>query len=316
MSKHWRIAFILAVAACLLISACGGNSSATTSTSTPASGSTSASTPGSSASNAGGFNCVSGSITASGSTALQPYVDAVAKKYQEKCSGARITVQPGGSKKGLADAENGTSQIGNSDVPAATNQTDLVDHQVAIVIFTLIVNPNVKVNDIKTSDVQGIYTGKITNWKQVGGPDLPITVISRPTTSGTRATFKKFMLDNNNESPAQAKNLTVDSTGTVIQTVSQTAGAIGYAALGDAEKASSSLAILKIDGQEPTAANVTSNAYKFWNIEHMYTKGQPSGLAQAFLDYMVSSDATTIAESLKFVPTNTVPENIRTTHNK
>ena len=306
MLKKWRITLMLgvAIAISVLMSACASSNSSST-------GSTPTANPG----GPGQFTCVSGSITASGSTALQPFVNAVAKKYQSKCSSAHITVLPGGSKKGLADAENGTSQIGDSDVPAASTQSDLVDHQVAVVIFVMIVNPDVTgVTDIKTSDLVGIYTGKITNWKQIGGPDKTITVVSRPATSGTRATFKKYILGGLSESPAKAQNLTVDSTGTVIQTVEQTAGSIGYVTLGGADAAGSSLVVLKIDGQDPTPANVATNAYKFWNIEHMYTKGQPSGLAQAFLNYMTSPDADTIATGLKFVRIADVPQNIRATH--
>lgn len=305
MLKKWRITLMLGVAIAIgmFISACGSTGSST--------GSTPTANPG----GPGQFTCVSGSITASGSTALQPFVDAVAKKYQTRCSGAKITVLPGGSKKGLADAENGTSQIGDSDVPAASTQSDLVDHQVAVVIFVMTVNPDVTgVTDIKTSDLVGIYTGKITNWKQVGGPDKPITVISRPATSGTRATFKKYILGGQNENPAKATHLTVDSTGTVLQTVEQTSGAIGYVTLGAADAAGSSVVILKIDSQDPTPANVATNAYKFWNIEHMYTKGQPSGLTQAFLNYMTSPDADTIAAGLKFVRIADVPQDIRATH--
>ncbi|MDQ2905076.1 MAG: phosphate ABC transporter substrate-binding protein [Chloroflexota bacterium] len=306
MAKRWSIAFLLTIvmAMSVLISACGN-------TTTPGTGGTTPATLGT----PGNYTCVTGSVTAAGSTALQPFVQAVAEKYQAKCSGAKITVQPGGSKTGLNSAENGTVQIGNSDIPALATQTDLVDHQVAVVIFVMIVNPNVKgVTDIKTSDLPGIYTGKVTNWKQVGGPDLPITVVSRPTTSGTRATFKKYILGGANESPAQAKNLTVESTGTVVQTVEQTTGAIGYVTLGGADAAASGLTVLKIDGQDPTVANCASNAYKFWNVEHMYTKGAASGLAQAFLDYMTSSDAGTVADGLKFAKISDIPQSTRDAH--
>jgi phosphate transport system substrate-binding protein len=294
-----------------LISACGGDSGSTTTTtgSTPTTAATQqSSTP--------GFNCVAGSITASGSTALQPYVDAVAKAYQAKCSSAKITVLPGGSKKGLADAESGTSNIGNSDVPASTTQADLVDHQVAVVIFVMIVNPDVKLTNLKTADIQGIYQGKISNWSQVGGPNLPISVVSRPATSGTRATFKKFMLNGQNETPAQAKNLTVDSTGTVVQTVEQTSGSIGYVALGGAQSAGSKVTVLQIDGKDATEANVKTNDYKFWNIEHMYTKGAASGLTQAFLSYMLTEDALKISDTLAFVRITNIPPDVLTTHNK
>ena len=228
MTKQWRIALLLGVAMAIsiVISACGGSSTGSGGGSTPT---TSASTP------TGQLQCASGSITAAGSTALQPLVQAVATKYQGKCSGATITVQGGGSKTGLGEVEAGTVQIGNSDVFASSAQSDLVDHQVAVVIFTLVVNPDVTgVTNLTSAQIKSIYTGKTTNWKDVGGPDLPIVVVSRPVTSGTRATFKQYVLGGTAESPAKAKNLTADSTKLVLQTVEQTNGAIGYAALGNA----------------------------------------------------------------------------------
>lgn len=294
MQKQSRFALLLGVAVALtmIISACG---SATTTGSTPT-----PSTGG--GTSTGQFNCVSGSIIAGGSTALQPLVTAVSQKYMGKCSGANITVQGGGSKTGLGEAESGAFQIGDSDVFAASNQTDLVDHQVAVVIFTLVVNPDVTgVTNLTSAQILSIYTGKTTNWSQVGGPNLPIIVVSRPTTSGTRATFKQYMLNGTPESPKQSDNLTADSTKLVLQTVEQTNGAIGYAALGDAMGEGSKVVILNIDSNSPTATSVESNTYKFWNIEHMYTKGPATGLSQALLNYMTSLDAQAAASSLQFV---------------
>src|ERR1043165_8137213 len=124
MRKRWSLALILAsafTAIPLLFSACGGDTASGTPGTTPTAGSTLGKP---------GFTCVQGSLTADGSSALQPLVDAVAKDYQTKCSGANITVQPGGSKKGLADVESGAVAIGNSDVFAdPATQSDLVDHQ-------------------------------------------------------------------------------------------------------------------------------------------------------------------------------------------
>jgi phosphate transport system substrate-binding protein len=243
---------------------------------------------------------VPGSITASGSTALAPLVKAIAQQYSTKCSGATITVNLGGSKTGLANAEAGSVNIGNSDVPANTaTQADLVDHQVAVVIFAIIVNKGVSVTNLTTDQLKGIYAGTYTNWNQVGGPNLPIVVVSRPASSGTRATFQKFILGGPEKVSGPA-SLTTDSTGTVITEVASTNGAIGYAASGPA-KANSGVTIVSIDGTSPTSANVESNAYKFWNIEHMYTKGPASGLSQALIDYMTSSDAKMIAAQQDFI---------------
>src|SRR5215831_5050900 len=152
MLKSWRVSLVLGVAIAIgvLISACGSTSSPPASGSTPSAPST-LGTP-------GNFTCVTGSITAAGSTALAPLVQAVAKDYQGKCTGANITVNLGGSGVGLASAENGSVQIGDSDVFKKTGQDDLVDHQVAVVIFTLVVNSKVTgVTNLTTAQIQGIY---------------------------------------------------------------------------------------------------------------------------------------------------------------
>jgi phosphate transport system substrate-binding protein len=305
MLKQWRIGLILMVVMAfgILISACGGSSSSGSSSSTPSSGSSSSSTT---LGTPGSFNCVSGSITASGSTALQPLVSAVAKKYEAKCSGASITVNLGGSGAGLAGAENGSVDIGNSDIFAKSGQEDLVDHQVAVVVFNLVLNSKVTgVTSLTTAQLKQIYSGQAKNWSQVGGSNLPIVVVSRPTSSGTRATFQKYVLGTV-ESVTGPSNLTTDSTGTVIKNVEQTAGAIGYAASSAAKK--SGLTILKIDNVEATNDNVKNNTYKFWNIEHMYTKGKPKDLAQALIDYMTSADGKAAADSLGFIAITDMPQ--------
>ncbi|MBV8821394.1 MAG: phosphate ABC transporter substrate-binding protein [Ktedonobacteraceae bacterium] len=291
MVKQWRVALpIAAIAMMVLISACGSGSS-NTGTSTP-SASSSLGTPGS-------YNCVQGSITAAGSTALAPLAQKVAQAYQAKCTGASITVNLGGSGTGLTNAEKGTVDIGDSDIFATSAQPDLLDHQVSVVIFSLIVNSQVTgVTNLTTDQLKGIYSGATTNRNQVGGANLPIVVVSPPTSSGTRATFQKYVLGTV-ETIAGPQNLTSDSTGVVEKNVQQTAGGIGYVALSAAK--SSKLTILNIDGNSPTPAMVESNTYKFWNIEHMYTKGKPKPLAQALIDYMLSADGKAAAQSLDFV---------------
>jgi phosphate transport system substrate-binding protein len=311
MFKNQRIAFLLvtiAIAISVLISACGGDTGSSSGGNTSSGGSTAPTTLGT----PGTYTCVQASITAAGSTALAPLVTDVAKKYQAKCSGSTITVNLGGSGTGLSSAENGSIDIGNSDIFAKTGQEDLVDHQVSVVIFDLMLNSKVTgVKSLTTDQLKGIYSGKTKNWSEVGGPSMPIVVVSRPTSSGTRATFQKYVLGTV-ETITGPANLTTDSTGTVVQNVQKTDGAIGYAASGPAKK--SGLTILSIDGQASTPDNIKTNAYKFWNIEHMYTKGKPKDLAQALIDYMTSSDGKASAESLDFVAITDVPSSALKTH--
>jgi phosphate transport system substrate-binding protein len=298
MSKQWRIALVsllLGVAISIFVSACGSSSTSTGSGSTPTTSSSNLGTPGE-------FTCVQGSITADGSTALAPLAKAVATDYQKQCSGANITVNLGGSKTGLSDVEAGNVQIGDSDIFASSSQSDLVDHQVAVVVFVMVANPQVTgVTNLTTTQIKGIYDGTITNWNQVGGPNLKIVVVSRPASSGTRATFQQYILGGP-EKITGPSSLVSDSTGTVATEVKQTAGAVGYVTLGSAQ--SLGLTPLSIDGNAPTNTSlVENNTYKFWNIEHMYTKGKPSGLTQAFLDYMFSSTAKQEEAKLAFLST-------------
>ena len=185
---------------------------------------------------AGAVNCVTGSITASGSTALQPLADAAGKAYQAACPNATIQVQGGGSGTGLTQVLQGAVQIGDSDVTAESklqpaDAATLVDHQVAVQGWVMVNNPDVTgVTNLTTDQATKIWTGVTTNWKDVGGPDMKIVLILRPASSGTRATFKKIVLGGAAEASGQA--LTEDSNGAVTTAVTGTPGAtsvIGFA---------------------------------------------------------------------------------------
>jgi phosphate transport system substrate-binding protein len=310
MLRQWRIALIMMVVMAfgLFISACGSTTS-TGSSSTPT---TSASTPAAStAGTPGAYNCVSGSLTTNGSTALGPLVQKVSADYQTKCSGASITTQLTGSGAGVTAVEGGNAGIGNSDVYAsASKYPDLVDHQVAVIPFGVVLNSQVTgVTNLTSAQIVQIYTGKVTNWKQVGGPSLPIVVISRPAGSGTRVTFQQFVLGGTAESVTGASHLTESTTGAVQKAVSQTAGAIAYLA----ESGIGAMKAISIDGIAESDANVLNNTYKFWNVEHMYTKGAATGLAQALIDYMTSDTSKAFAKTMGFLDITTVPQTILAT---
>jgi len=145
---------------------------------------------------------LSGSITAAGSSALKPLVDDAADLFNEKYPDVNITIDAGGSGEGLKQVSEGTVNIGNSDVEAAekldaAKAAELVDHKVCVVTMAPIVNKDVTAGGVKNltkAQLTDIFTGKITNWKEVGGADEAIVLITRPESSGTRATFKKYAL--------------------------------------------------------------------------------------------------------------------------
>jgi len=244
---------------------------------------------------------ISGTITASGSTALQPLAEKAAQQFSQKNPNAKVIVQGGGSGTGLTQVAQGAVQIGNSDIFAeeksGINASDLVDHKVCVVGFATIVNKKVTLDNLTHQQLIDIFTGKITNWKDVGGPDLKIVIVNRPASSGTRATFKKYALNGAEE--ATGIGLQSDASGTVLKTVAETDGAVSYLAL---SYINDSVKALKLDGVEPTVANITSGKYPIWSYEHMYTKGQPTGLTKAFLDYMASDEVKPLITQLGYIP--------------
>ncbi|MDP9024211.1 MAG: phosphate ABC transporter substrate-binding protein [Candidatus Eremiobacteraeota bacterium] len=234
------------------------------------------------------------SITVAGSTALLPLVKQAAQDYQAKNADAKVSVSGGGSRLGITQAAQKGVDIGDSDIPAV-NEPKLVDHQVAIVQFDIAVNPASGVKNLTTAQIQSIFSGKVTNFNQVGGNNQAITIVNRPQSSGTRAVFVQKILKGTQ--PA-AGGITQDSSGTVASIVKQTPGAITYVA--NSYVKGGQIVAVSIDGVIPSEATVKSNTYPFWSYEHMFTNGQASGTAAAFIDF-VKSDTSALA-SLGFIP--------------
>ena len=246
-----------------------------------------------------------GTITAAGSSALKPLVDEASQKFIEKNPNVSITVDAGGSGEGLKQVSEGTVTIGNSDVSAeekldADQAKELVDHQVCVVTMAPIVNKDVTeagVKDLSTDQLIGIFTGQITNWKDVGGPDEDIVLVTRPSSSGTRATFEKYALNGNAE--AENKSMETDDSGVLLKNVSDTKGAIGYVALSYLVDNKDVYAV-SIDGVAPTLENTYNGTYKVWTMEHMYTKGKGSKADKAFIKYIMSDDFAKTCEKLGY----------------
>lgn len=267
--KKWAAALLISVfAAGLALTGCGGNDA--------------------------GESGPSGKVTVSGSSALLPLAKDAAQKFKAKNDQVSITLNAGGSGTGLKQVSEGTVDIGNSDVFAKeklpeAKAAELVDHKVAVTVMAPVVSKEIGTNvkSLTKAQLQDIFTGKVTNWKDVGGPDEAVVLITRPSTSGTRALFTKYALDGKEE--LSNKSMETDDSGTLVQTVSQTKGAIGYVALSYLMN-NNTVTPLAIDGVEPTLNNVYNGKYPVWGYEHMYTKGEATGAVKAFIDFIMSKD--------------------------
>jgi len=240
------------------------------------------------------------SVTAVGSSALQPLVETVAEEFQQDRPGQFVNVQGGGSGTGLSQVQTGAVDIGNSDMFAeeksGVDASELVDHRVAVIGITPVVNKEVGVDELSKEELKKIFLGEITNWQEVGGNDQEIVILNRATGSGTRDTFEKWVLDDQNAIAAQEQ----DSSGMVRQIVSDTPGAISYLAF---SYVTEDVDVLAIDGVNPTDENVTTNDWPIWSYEHMYTRGEPTGLTKEFMDYILSDDVQeNLVGQLGYIP--------------
>jgi phosphate transport system substrate-binding protein len=232
-----------------------------------------------------------GTIRVSGSSALQPLVNAGKEKFEASNPGVSVEVSAGGSKKGLADVASGAVEIGDSDIFAPDDlQAKLVDHKVAVVGFAAMANKgayNAKVTALSKEDLAKVFTGGITDWKELGGESQRIVVINRAPASGTRTVFGNAVLGGDKFIESQ----TEDNSGALVAKLKQTTGAISYLATSFQDPDLVTLS-LKVDGADvaPTADNITAGKYPVWAYEHMYTQGPPAGPTKSFIDYLLSDD--------------------------
>lgn len=229
----------------------------------------------------------SNKITVVGSSAMQLLAEQAGNDYRLSHPDSNIVVQGGGSGTGLSQVQAGAVEIGTSDVFAETQKgidaKKLQNHLVAVVGIVPIVNKSAGVKNLTRQQLSDIFTGKITNWKQVGGKNQNITVINRSKGSGTRGTFEGLIL--NGKKPIQAQEQ--DSNGTVRKIVSSTPGTISYISFPYVND--ENIQKLSIDKIKPTNKNVETNRWHLWSYEHMYTKGKPNKNVQKFIDYMLGS---------------------------
>ena len=243
-------------------------------------------------------------VTIEGSTTVLPIAQASAESFMNYNKGVDISVRGGGSGVGIASLLEGTCDI--ADASRAIKSKEIkrakekginpVAHVVAMDGIAVIIHPkNKKINALTREQIQDIYTGKISNWSEVGGKKKKIVVVSRDSASGTFEAFNKLALKKEKVRPDALLNA---SNRAVITTVSKTKGAIGYVGLG---YVNSSVKPVTVNGIECTKSTVLSGAYPLSRPLYMYTNGEPKGVTKKFIDFVLGSQGQKLAEEAGFV---------------
>jgi phosphate transport system substrate-binding protein len=251
-----------------------------------------------------------GTLNVIGSNTVTPISTAWAEGFMAKHPKARISISGPGSGVGVAAVIDKTTDIGQSSraikpqeiEQAKANKVNVVESIIAWDGLAVIVNPNNPVNELTMAQLSDIYLGKTTNWKEVGGQDGKIVVISRDTNSGTHAFFKEFVL---NEQEFAQDALFLPSTSTGVTEVSRNPNTIFYAGLGYVTPDVKVVA-MKPDadspGVKPSVLTVNNKSYPLARALYFYTNGEPAGLAKAFIEYGLTPEGANLVEKLGFVP--------------
>ncbi|MFB6872140.1 substrate-binding domain-containing protein [Streptomyces sp. NPDC056323] len=278
------------------------------------------------------MGCRRGTLTLTGSTAFRPALLDLKKKYEKECEGSLIRVDVHGSNAGIRDLADRGSEAGRSGPPAVIAFSDgprpdgfpqLRENRVAVSLFRLVVNDRVGLRNLSITDIRRIYRGEIRNWKELGGPDLPVLLVSRDANSGTREVFQRRVLGYNepaqssrdcttkDDTGARVVRCELDSTEQVLAMVGRRDGAIGYSELrqGTPLRGAHQVAI---DSATPSVETIGSSTYPYREVEYAYTYGRPptGSLAAGFLGYLTRGNGQDVIRAHGHLPCAT-PEGLR-----
>ncbi len=242
-----------------------------------------------------------GQIGVAGSTTVQPLAEALAEAFMAKNPEVRIDIQGGGSSVGVKSAGEGTVDIGTVSREVKDSELqefpDLQIFTIARDGIALVVHPEVPVDDLSLEQARDIFAGVIVNWSEVGGPDVPIVVVSREEGSGTRAAFEELVMGE--DAPIVDTAILQPSNGAVRTTVSTTPNSIGYLSFGYLD---ASVKVLSVGGVAATEEHVLNGRYPVSRPLNMLTNGAPSGLAKAWLDFILGPEGQAIVADEGYIP--------------
>jgi len=253
------------------------------------------------------------SLTIKGSDTMVHLASTWAEEFMKANPNIGVSVTGGGSGTGIAALLNGTTDICAASRKMKQKEYDLakekdieaVEHVVARDGIAVVVNPGNEIDSLTQEQIGKIYTGAITNWNQVGGPDQEIVVLSRESSSGTYVFFQEHVLNKENYTKDA---LLMPATSAVIQTVADDAGAIGYVGLGYAVEAGDKIKMLGVQATAdapvvtPSEATVDTGEYSIARPLHLYTTGKPEGNVDTFLKFVMSKEGQDIVRETGYVP--------------
>jgi len=242
-------------------------------------------------------------ITIKGSTTILPVAQVASEVFMEKNPGIKISVQGGGSGVGIASLLDKTTDIATSSRKIKTEEIEkgkasgIIPNEIAIALdgIAVIVHPTNSVKALTKAQIKDIYTGKLSNWSEVGGKDAKIVIVNRDTSSGTYEAFEILAL---NKEKVRPDALTTASNQAVAQTVAQTPGAIGYVGHGYLTPKVKAVTVDKI---ECTKQTIQSEKYPLSRYLYVYTNGKPTGNVQKFINFILSKEGQKLVEDEGFV---------------
>ena len=241
-------------------------------------------------------------LTITGSSTIAPLMTEVAKKYESLHPGVRVDVQSGGSARGVSDARKGTADIGMVSRKLGDEEKDLVGYAIAKDGVCIILNKANSVQELADQQIIDIYTGKITNWKAVGGKDAPITVVNKAEGRSTLELFLHYFKLKNSDIKA---SVVIGDNEQGIKTVAGNPNAIGYVSVGTAEyseKNKVAIKTLPTGGVAATTKNVELEKFPFSRPLNLVTFGKVGPLAQDFIKFATSKEVAPLIEEQYFVP--------------
>ncbi len=251
-------------------------------------------------------NGLTGKVVIAGSTSVQPLSEELAAAFMEANKGVSVEVQGGGSGVGIKAAQEKIADFGASsrELKAEEKATITAEYVIAKDGVAVILDPANTVTNLTLDQIKQIFTGKITNWKEVGGADAAIVVVSREEGSGTRGAFVEITKVSEKDAAGTAvdnttKNALVQpSTGAVKQTVASTPNTIGYVSIGALDE---TVKAIQVEGVDASEANVLSGTYKISRPFLYISNGDLTPAAQAYLDFVLSAEGQAIVGQ-DFIP--------------